>query len=115
MALNERALNGMADWLAGVATHLALHSAEPGETGLNETTATRVAAVWTPASGGRLLLPGRTFIGGAPNGPVTHLGFWSAPTGGLFYGSGELTGDRVFNANGAYNLEALSIGPPAQG
>ncbi len=115
MALNDRALDGMADWLAGVATYLALHSAEPGPTGLNETTATRVAAGWGPATGGRLLLPARTFIGGIPNGPVTHLGFWSAPTGGLFYGSGQLAGDQVFNANGAYNLEALTVGPPIQG
>jgi hypothetical protein len=103
----------MADWLAGVATYLALHSAEPGETGLNETTATRIAANWGPATGGRLTLPDRTFTGGAPNGPVTHLGLWSAPTGGFFYGSGELAGDQVFNANGAYNLDALSVGPPA--
>ncbi len=103
----------MANWLASVAPYLALHSAEPGETGVDETTATRVAAGWTPASGGRLLLPGRTFVGGAANGPVTHLGFWSALTGGLFYGSGALAGDQVFNANGAYNLDALSVGPPA--
>ncbi len=113
MALNQRALNGMADWLAGVAPYLALHSADPGETGLNETTAARVAAGWTPATGGRLVLPNRTFTGGAPNGPVTHLGFWSAPTGGLFYGSGAFTGDLVFNPNGSYSLTDLSIGPPA--
>jgi hypothetical protein len=113
VALNDRALNGMADWLAGVATYLALHSADPGEAGANETTATRVAAAWSPASSGRLQLPGRTFTGGTPNGPVTHLGLWSAPTGGLFYGSGELDGDQAFNPNGSYNLDALSVGPPA--
>ncbi len=110
MPLNDRALNGMADWLAGVAPYLALHSADPGATGVNETTATRVAAGWPPAiNGGALTLSPKTFTGGAPNGPITHLGLWSAPTGGLFYGSGELAGDLVFNANGSYNMTSLTI------
>ncbi len=100
----------MANWLAGVAPYLALHSADPGPTGLHETTATRVAAGWGAASnGGRLVIPARVFTGGAPNGPITHLGLWSAPTEGLFYGSGLLVGDLSFNPNGSYNITSLTI------
>jgi hypothetical protein len=94
----------MANWLAGVAPYLALHSADPGPAGLNETTAPRVAANWPEPVGGALQIPGKVFSGGEPLGPITHVGFWSAPTGGIIYASGLLSGDQQFNANGVYNL-----------
>ena len=110
MPLNELALNGMANWLAGAAPHLALHSADPGPTGLNETSAARVPALWSPASnGGRLMIIDKVFSGGAALGPVTHVGLWSAPTGGIFYGSGLLAGDQTFNANGVYNITNVVV------
>jgi hypothetical protein len=106
----------MANWLADVAPYLALHGADPGETGANETTASRVAAGWSAATGGgNLTIPGKTFTGGTPNGPVLYLGLWSAPTGGLFYGAGLLTGDVAFNPNGSYNLTSLVIRPVTPG
>ena len=109
MGLNELALNGMAGWLAEHAPYLALHSADPGPTGLNETTATRVAATWPEPANGRLRVLGKTFTGGAPNGPSTYLGLWSAPTGGVFYGSGLLSNDVTFNAAGAYTVTDVQI------
>ncbi len=109
MALNERALNGMANWLAGVTPYLALHSADPGPTGLYETTATRVAAAWPAATGGVLLIVDKRFSGGEPLGPATHVGLWSAAEGGNIYGSGLVVGDTIFNANGVYNLTSVRI------
>ena len=111
MPLSEQALDGMAQWLADHATHLALHSADPGPTGTNETTALRVPASWSAPVTGVLTLNSRAFLGGEPLGPVTHVGFWSAADGGTFYGSAELTGDHVFNGNGVYNVSTLRIGP----
>lgn len=109
MPLNELALNGMANWLAGVAPYLALHSADPGPTGANETTAMRVAATWPAPVSGVLVISGKTFSGGTPLGTIGYVGLWSAPTGGVFYGSGLIAGDTTFNANGIFNLTNLGI------
>jgi hypothetical protein len=109
VALNEVALNGMAGWLADHATYLALHSADPGSAGLNETTALRVAANWGLPESGVLTTGAKAFLGGVPLGPVTYVGLWSAPVGGTFYGAGELSGDQTFNGNGVYNIETLRV------
>jgi hypothetical protein len=110
MPLTEGALNGMADWLAGVAPYLALHSADPGAAGDNETPAARVAATWPKAAdGGRLMILDKLFAGGEPLAPVTHIGLWSDEEGGTFWGSGQLGGDQLFNANGTYNIVSVVI------
>jgi hypothetical protein len=109
MPLNARALDGMAAWLAGAAPYLALHSADPGPDGLDETSAVRVPADWPAPVNGDLLVLDKAFHGGAANGPISHVGLWSAPVGGLFYGSGELSGDLRFNAIGAYHIASLTI------
>jgi hypothetical protein len=49
------------------------------------------------------------FEGGAASGAATHLGFWSAPTGGVFYGFVPLTGDQSFNAAGEYTVNSISL------
>lgn len=46
---------------------------------------------------------------GTPNGPVTHLLLFSAPTGGTFYGFDALAGDQAFSTDGTYELTALTI------
>jgi hypothetical protein len=103
----------MANWLAGVTPYLALHSADPGPTGLYETTATRVAAAWPAATGGVLLIVDKRFSGGEPLGPATHVGLWSALTGGTFYGSGALLEDQTFNAVGSFTIVQMRIRPLA--
>jgi hypothetical protein len=46
---------------------------------------------------------------GAPNDGATHALFFSAPTGGTFYGFDALAGDQAYNAEGDYNITALTI------
>jgi hypothetical protein len=46
---------------------------------------------------------------GAPGAGATHALFFSASSGGTFYGFEELTGDQAFNAAGAYSITALTI------
>jgi hypothetical protein len=99
----------MAGWLTSVATHLALHSADPGPTGANETTAQRLAADWSAPVAGDLAVAEKAFIRGTPNGPVRYLGLWSAPTGGTFYGAFTLVGDQTFNANGDFVVSDFVI------
>lgn len=115
MALNATGLNVMADGLRAVATHLSLHSADPGSTGTNHTNHGRVAASWPAASGGSLTISNKAFTGGTANGAVTHVGLWSAAgtgtpaTGGTFYGGFPLTGDQTSNAAGEYTITSLTI------
>lgn len=108
--LNDTALNLMANALAAAATHASLHTADPGTTGLNETTAARQPIAWDAAANGDLSLTGtEAFTGGAASGACTYVGLWSAVSGGTFYGGFPLTGDQTFNASGEYTLNDITI------
>jgi hypothetical protein len=109
MALLDALLNIGATAMGNAATHLAIHTADPGATGLNPSSAARVAATWPAPSGGDLVISNKNFTGGAPSGPATHVGLWSAITGGTFYGSQALTGDQTFNAAGEYTITSLAV------
>ena len=109
MALNDTALNVGADAISGAIGYLSLHTAAPNASGSNESTAARQAATWNAASGGDFTLNGTVnFTGGTGSGPCTHVGFWSASTGGTFYGAQALTGDQTFNAAGEYNVTGIT-------
>lgn len=111
MALNDTALNVMANALAAVATHAQLHTAAPNAAGTtNLTTAARQPIAWDAASSGDISLTGtETFTGGAASGACTHVSLWSASTGGTCYGSLTLTGDQTFNAAGEYILNEVLL------
>ena len=111
MALNDTALNVMANALAAVATHAQLHTAAPDATGTtNVTTAARQQIAWDTASGGDISMTGtEAFTGGAASGACTYVSLWSAATNGTFYGAFPLTGDQTFNASGEYTLNDITI------
>lgn len=109
MSLTTAGANASAAGVSAVAAYVSLHSADPGATGANETTAARQAASWTGSSGTRSLTGPLSFTGGAASGPVLYAGLWSAATGGTFYGSVPLSGDAAFTPSGTYTLTALSI------
>jgi hypothetical protein len=46
---------------------------------------------------------------GAPGAAATHALFFSASTGGTFYGYDALAGDQAFNAAGEYAITALTV------
>jgi hypothetical protein len=107
--LNDTILNVGANAMAASMTHLALHTANPEPSGANAATSARVAAGWGAAATGDLTTTNKSFTGGAANGPCTHVGFWSAATGGTFYGSVALTGDQTFNSVGEYTITTLTV------
>ena len=109
MALTDATLQSLGNHLATLATHLSLHSADPGTTGTSETTATRQAVTWTVDADGDLTSGSKAFTGGASNGAVTHVGLWSAATGGTFRGAFALTGDTTFNSAGEYTVTQVTI------
>jgi len=46
---------------------------------------------------------------GSPSAGATHALFFSASSGGTFYGFDQLTGDVAFNGDGQFQLTALTI------
>lgn len=109
MPLLDSTLNVGADAMAAVMPYVSIHTALPNSSGSNESTAPRLAAGWTSASAGDLVITNKSFTGGAPSGPAQYLGFWSALTGGTFRGSAPLTGDQSFNAAGEYTVSSLTV------
>lgn len=110
MALNDAILNIGAAAMQTAAAYAAIHTAEPNGSGSNESTAAREAIVWdTPAGGDMVLDAALEFTGGASGGPATHIGFWSASSGGTFYGWYALSGDQTFNAAGEYSVPTGTI------
>lgn len=108
MALTPTELQALATKVSTDFPYLALHSADPGTTGANPTTAARVAASWV-VSGGVLTASNIPFTGGAANGACGFVGLWSASTGGTFGGGYALTGDTTFNSAGQYTVTSLAI------
>lgn len=110
MALNDAALNAGMTAIKNLITHVSLHTATPDATGSNASAASRKPVTWGTVATGDVSSTGTiSFTGGAANGPVTHVGFWSASTAGTFYGSQALTGDATFNAAGEYNVTGITL------
>lgn len=96
---------------AAIATGIAyiqLHSDTPDSSGSNECSSARQAVTCTSASG-VVTIPETDFTGVAASGAVKALGYWSAVTGGTFYGYNLLTGDQSANAAGEYTVNASTI------
>lgn len=90
-------------------THLQLHSANPGAAGTTSpTTAARQPSTGVVDAAGKITWSNIAFTGNAANGPVTHVTYWSAITGGTWYGTTALTGDTVANAAGDYTITSVT-------
>ncbi len=111
MPLTDACLTLMGTYLTTIATHLTLHSADPGTTGTSlVATTARVAASWAVDADGDLTLSSSSaFTGAAPATAVTYVGLWSALTAGTFRGGFALSGDQTANAAGEYTVTALTI------
>jgi hypothetical protein len=110
MALTDATLNSLGTSLAALCTHASLHTADPGTTGTNESSAARQAVSFNVDADGDLTLTvTENFTGGAASGACTYVGLWSASSGGTFRGGFALTGDQTFNAAGEYNVTGITI------
>lgn len=110
MPLNDTVLNIGANAMRSAMAYVSLHSAVPNGAGSNETSAPRKPSAWAAPSSGDLVSSSINFTGGAPNGPVAAVGFWSTNSGGTFYGYYPIgTGDQVFNGSGQYTLGAFTL------
>lgn len=80
-----------------------------GQTSGDQTSAARHQLAST-VSGGVLTATGVPYaFTGTPGDGATNALFYSASSGGTFYGYDALTGDQAFNASGDYSITSLTI------
>lgn len=99
-------LNAAADGAVAIAGFAAVHD---GATAGDQVSNERIAIGYDPAVGG-IAASGDVPLAftGTPGGPATHLGVWSLIAGGTFRGAVALVGDQTFNADGEYNVTAVT-------
>jgi hypothetical protein len=100
--------NAMLNALGALAVFASLHSANPGDNGANELSGgspayARKACSWGAASGGALPHSGAPVFDVPAGATVAYVGFWSASSGGVFYGTSDVT-DEVYAGQGTYTL-----------
>lgn len=112
MPLTDAVLNGAADGATALLGFASLHTADPEPAGANEVTGggyARQAITWDPATGSIAGINATLSFTGPASSACTHLGLWTALTGGTYRGSSALTGDQAFNASGEYNVTAITV------
>lgn len=109
-------LNALADFTAARWTYLSLHTADPGTTGASEATGgspayARVVAAPGAASAGVVTFGNVTFNvpGNTPGGSYTHIGGWSAATGGTFRGGDALNTPVTVSPQGTVTVSGFTL------
>lgn len=110
------AKNAMLTSLASVLTHISLHSAFPGTTGVNELTGgsyARKAVTHSAPSGGAMDITAPQLFDVPAGATVAWIGYWGALSGGTFYGyaANGATAINEFTADAATDV----ITSPAHG
>lgn len=110
MPLNTAALNVGADAIAGQITHVALHetTAEGSEISGGSPAYARQAITWGSASGGNVDSSNTPTFDVPAGVTIAHIGYWSAETGGTFYGTSPIT-EETFGSQGTYQLDDADI------
>lgn len=117
MALNDAALVVAANAVDGVISHMQAHSGAPGAAGTTNAIGTRVAVNGTVDADGDITWTGVAFTGLPASTPFWGVTYWSAATGGTFYGQMQTTGgagnDTTANAAGAITVNVTETGTAA--
>jgi hypothetical protein len=111
MPLTDAELANLGDTLETRLVFMSLHNGNPGTNGANEISGggyARQACTFTSDGDGDLTLDAESFTATASQA-VTHVGFWSASSGGTFRGGFALSGDAAFSTSGEYNVAAGTI------
>ena len=96
------------------ATHMSLHTADPGATGVNEVTGgapayARVALTW---SAGTVDGVYTATLASSFNVPasvtITHVGLWTAATGGTFLDKAAVTA-AAFTSQGTLDITSVTF------
>jgi len=100
--------NAMLDALGALAGFVSLHSGDPADNGANEISGgspayIRKAGTWNAAAAGSMDNSNAPVFDVPASTTVSYVGFWSAESGGTFYGAADVT-DEVFAGQGTYTL-----------
>src|SRR5690242_1246985 len=119
MSFTSVVLDGMLDELDASITHASIHTADPGATGADEVSGgsyQRQPIVWQDATGGTKTITGTLNFQIPAGTTITHVGTWSAVSGGTFRGGGLLAEPATYVVSGAYVLvlSAVTEAPTAQ-
>lgn len=107
--LLNKALRGV-DFTPASTVYVSLHSADPGITGASEITAAgRKAIAFNASSGGQVANGALIEFTGMPAATVTHLGLWSAASGGTFLWGGSVAATKTFGAGDTCQIKASSL------
>jgi hypothetical protein len=112
--LSNSGKNALLTGFAGQAAFASLHTADPGTTGTTEVAGgtpayARKTITWgTPASGS--VTTGGALVFDVPGSTtITHLGYWTAATGGTFLGSRALDASQSFATQGTYTVQTGNL------
>jgi hypothetical protein len=106
--LNDPALVVAANAVDGAITHMQLHSGARGASGTTNAVGARVAVNGTVNASGDITWSSVAFTGLTANQAVAEVSYWSALTGGTYYGGSALTGDVAANAAGEYTVTSVT-------
>lgn len=117
MAFSTATKNQMLDTLRGIsptlsATHVSLHTADPGTTGANEVVGgayARKAVTWNSASGGSLDDSSVAAFDVPASTTITHFGLWTASAAGTFVAGGALSAAEAYGVAGTYTFSDLDL------
>ena len=105
-------LNAQVSGLTAVAVYASLHTADPSTGGTSEVTGgsyTRESISWGSASGGTATSDADIVFDVPGSTTITHLGYWSAVSGGTFYGSRALDTQQTYATDGTYTISSGNL------
>jgi hypothetical protein len=108
MALNDAALVLAANAVDTAITHFQLYSAATNGAGTTNAVGSRVAVNGTVDADGDITWSNAAFTGLTANQAVHSVGYFSASSGGTFYGVSVLTGDATANSVGEYTVTSVT-------
>lgn len=112
--LNDTGKGVMLNAFGTSAAFASLHTADPGTTGTSEVTGgspayARKALSWAAAATGSKASNGALTFDVPGSTTITHLGYWSASTGGTFYGSRPLDANQTYATQGTYTIASGAV------
>ena len=112
MALNANGLNAQVSGLTAVAVYGSLHTAEPNSSGSSEVTGgsySREAISWAAASNGTAVSDAQIVFDVPGGTTITHFGYWSAASGGTFYGARALNSPQTYATDGTFTIASGNV------
>jgi hypothetical protein len=110
------AKNAMLDHVGTLAGYMSMHDADPGTAGTTAELSggspayARKPVTWSAASGGSKSVSGQVTFDVPAGRGATHVGFWSAASGGTFYGSDALSApEATYSSQGQYIVNSASL------